>query len=370
MTAGRPPRVLYVVPNTFGDRPGQIVGGLGRYARELARHMAEATPTTLVGFGTENRITAHGRLREVILGNPWYVRRQIDNPVHAGLIRLVARADVVHCFQKCVLTSSLAALIGRLTGRPVFVTDCGGGGWDLSAYVTTTRWYRGHLHLSEYSQQLSGHAGEPWSGVIYGGVDVSKFSPDPISPRGRAVLYVGRLLPHKGVDDLIEAATPDLPMEIIGRPYDMPFVTKLKHLASGKRVAFRHDCDDAGLVSAYRRALCVVLPSVYQSQFGAKTLVPELLGQTLLEGMACGIPAVCTAVGSMPEVVEDQVSGFVVPPNNPAAIREKIIWLRDHPEKCARMGAAARRRILERFTWPAVVSRCLATYTRAARQAT
>src|SRR5439155_16371755 len=124
-----------------------------------------------------------------------------------------------------------------------------------------------------------------------------------------------------------------------------------------------HDCDDAELVRAYRRALCVVLPSVYRSCYGQESKVPELLGQTLLEGMACGTPAICTNVASMPEVVTDRETGFIVPPNDPATLRERLGWLRDHPADAAVLGMSARQRVLDRFTWPRVVERCLATYT-------
>ncbi len=64
----------------------------------------------------------------------------------------------------------------------------------------------------------------------------------------------------------------------------------------------------------------------------------------------------------MPEVVADGVTGFVVPRNNPDALRTKLLWLRDHPAEAAAMGKAARQRVLERFTWPAVVRRCLDVY--------
>src|SRR5437667_8031614 len=126
---------------------------------------------------------------------------------------------------------------------------------------------------------------------------------------------------------------------------------------------FRHDVGDAELVNAYRRSLCIVLPSVYRTATGHETLVPELLGQTLLEGMACGIPAVCTNVASLPEVVEHGVTGLVVPPNDALALRGALQWLRDHPEVAREMGAAARRRVLTRFTWPEVVRRCLEIYS-------
>src|ERR1019366_2043454 len=107
---------------------------------------------------------------------------------------------------------------------------------------------------------------------------------------------------------------------------------------------------------------CVVLPSVYRSTYGDHSKVPELLGQTLLEGMACGVPVICTAVASMPEVVEDGVTGFIVPPNDPAALRARLMWLVAHPKDAAKMGDAGRRRVLSRFTWEGVVERCLAIY--------
>ena len=360
-TGGPPARVLHIVPALFGHDDG-VVGGAERYALELARHMAVETPTTLVSFGDRERQESLGQLRIHVIGNPWYVRGQRTNPISLSLISELRKADVVHCHQQHVLASSLAAFVGRLSGQRVFVSDLGGGGWDISAYVSTDRWYRGHLHISEYSKQIFGHATRVWAHVILGGVDTEKFSPDDSIGRDGTVLFVGRLLPHKGVNDLVSAVAPEMPLQLIGQPGDSNFLEDLQTLAAGKRVTFCHDCSDADLVLAYRKAMCVVLPSVYRTMYGAESRVPELLGQTLLEGMACGTPAICTDVASMPEVVEDGVTGFVVPPNDHAALDQKLRWLRDHPEETSRMGQAARRRVLEKFTWPQVVRRCLEVY--------
>ena len=165
-------------------------------------------------------------------------------------------------------------------------------------------------------------------------------------------------MPHKGVD-VCRALPEGMRLEIIGRPIRHSS-RRLAPLATASDVAFRQDCDDAALVSLPPR-VCVVLPSVYRTRYGDQTQVPELLGQTLLEGMACGAPAICTDVASMPEVVEDGVTGFVVPPNDPAALRGSAS-LRDHPARRREMGGAARRRVLENFTWPAVVRNCLEIY--------
>jgi glycosyltransferase involved in cell wall biosynthesis len=339
-----------------------VVGGAERYALELAKHMAEEEPTTLAAFGDSNAERQIGRLRFRMLGPSYYVRGQRANPFTASLLSEIRRADVVHCHQQHIVASSVASLACRLTGRKVLVSDLGGGGWDISNYISTERWYHGHLHISQYSRSVSGHLDKPWAHVIYGGVDTEKFSPAPSVERDGTVLFVGRMLPHKGIDSLIQAIPAGMRLEIIGTRYDPRYEKDLLKLADGKNVVFRQRCDDAALVDAYRRALCIVLPSVYRTMYGEESNVPELLGQTLLEGMACGIPAICTNVASMPEVVQDQVTGFVVPPNDPASLQKKILWLRDHPDEVRSMGDAGRRRVLEKFTWPAVVRRCLAIY--------
>lgn len=356
------PKILHVVPALFGS--AGVLGGAERYALELARHMAEVAPTALVTFGEEARCETVGGLKVRVLGGAWYVRGQRTNPVSRRLLAEVFKADVVHCHQQHVLSSSLAAALCRVSGRRVFVSDLGGGGWDVSAYVSTDRWYHGHLHLSEYSRRTAGHAASARAHVIMGGVDTEKFSPNGTAVESdRPVVYAGRLMPHKGVDDLVEALPEGMRLELIGQPYHEQFVKDLRRLSEGKDVRFRHDCDDASLVEAYRRALCVVLPSVYRTRYGGETRVPELLGQTLLEGMACGAPAVCTDVASMPEVVEDGVTGFVVSPNDPSALREKLLWLRDNPARRREMGEAARLRVLKKFTWPSVVRNCLKIYS-------
>jgi glycosyltransferase involved in cell wall biosynthesis len=363
MSRERRSRIVHITPALFGN--DGVFGGAERYSFELARNMARVAPTTLVSFGVESRrFTTPEGLAVHVLGPAWHVRGQRFNPVHPGFVRAVAGADIIHCHQPHTLASELAALFSRTTRRRVFASDLGGGGWGFSSRLNTDSWFHGHLHISNYSRLVAGHAGRPGANVIYGGVDTTLFSPDTAVPKEPLVVFVGRLMPHKGVNDLIDALPAGLTLELIGRPYDERYQADLRHRAAGKLVVFRHDCDDAEIVRAYRRACCVVLPSVYRDCYGHESKVPELLGQTLLEGMACGIPAICTDVASMPEVVVDGVTGFVVPPNQPAALGEKLSWLRDHPAQAGALGQAGRQRVLDRFTWNEVVHRCLDHYKR------
>jgi glycosyltransferase involved in cell wall biosynthesis len=356
-------KIVHIVPAPFG--PDGIVGGAERYAFELARQMAERASTTLVTFGREYREETIGALRLRIIGDPWFVRGQRTNPFSLTVLQELKNADVVHCHQHHVLISSAAAAWCRLRGKRVFVSDLGGGGWDVSAYVSTDSWFHGHLHLSEYSRRIHGHAALASARVIGGGVDTQKFSPDASVARDGGALFVGRLLPHKGISDLIRAVADDMPLTVIGPVADQATKDRLVALARGKAVTFLHGLDDHALVDAYRRAMCIVLPSVYRTEDGHQTLVPELLGQTLLEGMACGAPAICTDVASMPEIVEHGISGFVVPPNDPVGLGDRLRWLRAHPSRATGMGAAARRRVLSAFTWTHTVDRCFEAYNDA-----
>jgi glycosyltransferase involved in cell wall biosynthesis len=353
--------VTHLVPAPFDARDG-IIGGAERYSFELARHMAERVDTRLVTFGAESRRERTGRLEVVVL-EAYHVRGQRSNPIASDLPGALRGASVVHCHQQHVVASSVAAAFARLTRRRVFVTDLGGGGFDVSSFVSTDRWYHGHLHISEYSRRIAGHGSSRTARVILGGVDTARFSPG--TGAGDDVLFVGRVLPHKGIHDLVDAVDSTVRLRIVGRVADREYLESLQAKARGKHVTFVHDADDAALVEEYRRAACVVLPSVYRTPDGRTTRVPELLGQTLLEAMACGRPVICTDVASMPEIVRHGENGFVVPPGDPAALMGAIRSLRDDPARAEAMGRAGRQLVLERFQWNQVVDRCLEAYAAA-----
>jgi glycosyltransferase involved in cell wall biosynthesis len=354
-------RILHLVPALFGQNG--VHGGGERFAFELARHMACVVPTKLVTFGkTPQRFSTVEGLKVEVLAPAWKVRDQEFNPLHIGLVRAVAESNIIHTHQTNILASECAALLGRMFGRKVFTSDLGGGGWCLGARANTSSWFHGHLHISEYSRRLACRENDSRHRVILGGVDTDKYSPSSEVIREPLVVFVGRLLPHKGVDVLVQDLPPGLTLELIGRPYSDAYLARLRELAVGKRVLFRMDCDDKELVRAYRRAACVVLPSVYRDCYGNETKVPELLGQTPLEAMACGAPAIVTNVASLPEVVVDGETGFIVPPNDPVALRTKLEWIRDHPRESRAMGNAGREWVLKQFTWSAVVQHCLNAY--------
>jgi glycosyltransferase involved in cell wall biosynthesis len=362
-------KVLHVTPSHFGD--ASVVGGAERYVLELARAMSLEVETTFVALAAAGLDERQGTLRVRHL--PGRLLRDhplARNPLSRDMLRAVRAADVIHAYQPHTFLTSAAIVAARSLRRPVFVTDLGGGhAYAPSSYLPILRWATAFLLISEYSRSLwrAAHRGRRPDrlDVIYAGVDTDRFRPaDGGAPAGRRdeVLFVGRLLPHKGIEHLIDAIEPPLSLRIVGRPYDPPYLAMLRGRASGKPVHFESEVDDAGLVARYQRALALVLPSVSTDWRGQTTDVAELFGLVAVEAMACGRPAVVSRTGSLPELVEDGVTGAIVPAGDPGALRDALQQLWRDPARADAMGRQARAAVVERFTWTATARRCLQAY--------
>jgi glycosyltransferase involved in cell wall biosynthesis len=203
--------------------------------------------------------------------------------------------------------------------------------------------------------------------VIYGGVDGARYRPDPQASR-RGVLFLGRVTPHKGVDRLIRALPEDAELTVAGTtghdpdPPERDYPDLLRSLARGRAVRFLGAVPDDQLPALYRHAAVLALPSVEHTCYGRHIAIVELLGLVALEAMASGTPVVCSRVGGLPEVVEDGVTGLLVEPGDVDALREALERILRDRALAARLGRAARERALERFTWDACATRCLAAY--------
>lgn len=350
-------RVLFTSPAMFGE--WGVYGGGERYALELAKAVAEQLGTaTLYVAGPFNGDRVAGALRIVVRRPRFAVRGQPQNPFPRDLLTLVMRADVVHCFQRHIVMSSLALLLGRIGGARTFATDLGGGGWDISSYLDTTRWCTGLLHLSRYAANLERSSNRSTDAILYGGTGLTV---EP-APGGEAVLFVGRLLPHKGADVLLRALDRDWPTTICGAALDEAYLAELRALAQDKNVRFEMSVDDRSLEALYSGAAVVVVPSVDVDRYERKTLVAELLGLVAIEAAVRAIPVVASSIASLPEIVEDGVTGFLVPPSDTAALRDRIALLLRDPARRQAMGRAARQRALQRFTWSRAAEIAIGAY--------
>lgn len=192
-------------------------------------------------------------------------------------------------------------------------------------------------------------------------VDHCRFHP-PAFPYGGppTLLFVGRLRYYKGVDTLIRAlaSMPGAHLAIVGTgTMQESWRTMVDELELGERVRFLGDVPDAELPAVYHRAHAFVLPANARS---------EAFGRVLLEAMASGLPCITTEVGTGTSwVVQDQVTGFVVPPSDTAALGAAIRRLLSAPELRRSMGCAGRARVLRHFTQDRMVTAVQAVYGEA-----
>jgi glycosyltransferase involved in cell wall biosynthesis len=354
-------RVCYVSPTYFS--PESVLGGGERFAEELARAMAahpDVASVKLVSFGRRAfRESPAPHYERVILRSR---TRDPVTPFSWGLFRELRGADVVHCHQYFVLPTFLAALAGRLRGRRVFVTDLGGGGWTPGYHIDQSRWIAAHLPISEYAARaLPGRNRRHH--VIWGGVDLARYPARPVPEHDGSVVFLGRLLPHKGVHVLLEGLPAEVTLHVIGPQTDRAYRERLDALARGRDVRFHGALPDADVIERLGRAMALVHPTPVDERGSARS--HELFGLALVEAMARGCPVIASDAASLPEIVEPEKSGLLVPPNEPAAIGLAIERLRDDPELWRRLSAGARRRVEKRFTWERVVERCLEAYTAA-----
>ena len=354
--------VLHVSPSFFGS--DRLIGGGERAAYGLARGIAREIPTTLVSFGAERVSQQHGELSVEIYPSAGDLGGQPFDPVSWRFLALVRKADVVHCSHYRVAVSQLAILAGAAMGKRTFVTDRGGVGVHFDPQLPVERCLTALLPISRFSLAHLPE-GVP-ARVIHGGATeqfVSEAMPARDRPgHSRRVLYVGRIMRHKGIDVLIQGLPDGIGLDIVGHVYDEEYLALLQRLATGRDVRFVHGANDEQLLIKYHGALVTVLPSVYRDAFGGHWEMPELLGNVLLESMACATPVICSDVGGMPEVVEDGLTGFVVPPNEPAALRSRIRELAGDQRLRLDMGRRSRERVLERFTWERAARSTLAAY--------
>jgi len=194
--------------------------------------------------------------------------------------------------------------------------------------------------------------------VIRNGIDLDRFEKKDGGGDGRQefgfpahvplIAMMGRLNQLKGAEYFLEAASavasrfPEVRFLVVGdvTPANISYKEELKRrsdsLGLGGRIVF------TGFRMDIPRLLSEVSISVLPS-------LSEGLSNILLESMAAGVPVIATSVGGNPEVIENGVTGLLVPPSNPEALAHAMRLLIERPELARRYGQAGKQRIAEHF---------------------
>jgi glycosyltransferase involved in cell wall biosynthesis len=183
------------------------------------------------------------------------------------------------------------------------------------------------------------------------GVRFDRFDADDRRPEPGRLLAVGRLVPKKGLGVLIEACVllaaraVDFTLDIVG---DGPSAGVLAHQVAagglGERVTFHEARPQPELVAFYVRAAVFTLVPTVQTN-GDRDGVPNVI----LEAMACGVPVVASAISGIPEVVEHDRTGLLVPPSDASALADALERLLGCPAEADALGRAGAQAVRASF---------------------
>jgi starch synthase len=377
------------------EYPPEVYGGAGVHVTHLVEHLAALVSVDVQCFGQprdDRRVRAH---------QPWpaVVSRRPDEAALAAMsVDLVMAAgarsaDIAHSHTWYAnLGGHLAKL---LHGIPHVMTAHSleplrpwkaeqlGGGYALSLFCERTGMEAADAVIAVSAGMRADILATYPSVdpdrvvVIHNGIDTEAWRPVPdtgavarlgIDPDRPAVVFVGRITRQKGVDHALAAAAfidPAAQVVLCAGAPDTPEIGDEMRARAAAVAAERGGVvwieemlprlELAQVLSAATVFLC---PSVY-----------EPFGLTNLEAMACQLPVVASAVGGIPEIVVEGVTGHLVPYDpDPtafaAALAERVNRLLADPDRAAAMGRAGRARAIGQFGWPEVAARTVALYEK------
>ena len=293
-----------------------------------------------------------------------------NTPLVTSIRQFVRRthADIIHVHSPPPFTERFAAKGAKDAGKPFVVThhcDLELKGLFGNTAVSFYQNYLGKYPLEEADRVISTTESYATTSrtlwdidvtVIPNAVDIHRFNlqndgkviRDKYSPEEEPLaLFVGRLVPHKGIGILIRSLTytDKGKLLIVGDgPYKKWLVDLVNKLDLNDRVVFVGPVDDYWLPSYYSATDVVVLPSTSRL---------EAFGIVGLEGMASGKPLILSDIPGVRDVISDK-EGYIVEPLDPSAIAEALDKIWDAPEMAREMGERGRLRVEELFSWEKV----------------
>jgi alpha-maltose-1-phosphate synthase len=390
--------------------PPEIYGGAGVHVAELSRVLAGKVDLNVHAFGKERPADFHGasvRSYAVPEGlgnaNPAVQTLGVDLEILSG----IEGADLVH--SHTWYANMAGHLAGLLHGIPHVLSAHSleplrpwkaeqlGGGYALSSWVERTA-YEAAAAIIAVSHGMRADILRCYPQVdpdkvkvVHNGIDVALWQRDDnddavralgIDPERPSVVFVGRNTRQKGVPYLLRAAD-QLPPEVqlvlcLGADDTPELAAETTRLIDGLKsrrdgvVLIERMLPRNELIQVLSHATAFACPSVY-----------EPLGIVNLEAMACGAAVVASATGGIPEVVEDGVTGTLVPlqqvqdgtgtPLDPekfvADFAAALTATVTDPALAKRQGEAGRRRAEEHFSWASIAESTLEVYRSVLKQA-
>jgi glycosyltransferase involved in cell wall biosynthesis len=387
-------KILQIAPRlpsyVIGEETNYVGGG-NTYPVNLSLHLAKlGHQVTLITASAENEDSIQVNSRFLIkpvkaLYKPEFALGR-SNPFSYKLVYQLLKEDydILHVHQIRTFFNLLSCVLSRFRNIPSIATDHGGGG---ILFPKVNPYYLGCFFPHAIAAVSKAHLmilkkfiiGKKRCYVIHGGVDCDTFKPTARDPNlvqelglegVTTILFVGRLLPQKGLDKLLCALRlikdSHVKLLLVGCKEDINFFAFLRYLVRKYRleekVIFQGYVSSKRLPKFYNLCDVFVLPSVFVDYIGVYRQFPEQFPLVTLEAMACGKPVVASDVTGISEQVISEQTGFIVEPGNVKALASKLKELLQDEKVKEHMGRNARDHVTKNFSWQIIAEKALKCY--------
>jgi len=359
-------KILYCITRS------DTLGGAHIHVADMAVWIRAKGHDASVVVGGEGPYCDHLEAKNV----PYTVSKHLVRPIHPlrdfMAINELRRIVKLHSPDLISLHSAKAGFVGRIVahglGKPVVFTA---HGWAFTEGITgpKVRLFRALeriaaplasriITVSEYDRTLALQSGIGSAQnilKIYNAMpDVHAIASPGKNEESVRIIMVARLDKPKDhetlFNSLISLTNRDWMLDLVGDgPHEKKLEALAKHMGLSDRIRFlglRKDVDNL-----LAQSHIFVLPTNWEG-----------FPRSILEAMRAGLPVVASAVGGIPESVEENSTGYLIPRNGVKELRERLAYLIDHPEERHRLGNAGRQRFEEKFRFERMAEQTLAVY--------
>lgn len=376
------------------EYPPRIVGGIARHVEEISEamaaqgheiHVITADHPNTEAYEHRKGVHIH-RIKDMPPETPdfvsWVLHLNFGMADQAIRMHQHQPFDLVHAHDW--LVSQAGILLKKALGVPlvatIHATEAGrmhGIHNTIQSYINQQEWRLSYeafrvIVCSEYMRkEVKSQFGVPDDklDVIPNGIDYTKFDFDFDKAHFRRrfaldhekiVLFVGRMVPEKGAQVLVEAmprvlaGAPEVKFVVVGKG---GFLSELKARAAalnvGNKALFTGYVDDDTLLRLYKVADVSVVPSLY-----------EPFGIVALEGMGAKLPTVVAQTGGLGEIVDHTQTGITTYAGDAGSLAWGLLEVLKNPEYAQMLGQNAFRKVEEVFNWPAIARTTVGVYDR------
>ena len=363
-------KILRIVQSTYPE----VMGGVGLHVHGMSKLQAEmGHDVTVVTTDNGNHSQPNREERDgYTICRHLEIARPFDNSITPGVLRSLRKysteADVVHVHSHLYFMSNLSALYGVFSDTPIILTNHGLVSQTAPIPIqklfipTIGRFtFEAADHILCYTDtdkmRLRERGIKTSISVIHNGIDCTRFRPNKNNRRNQ-ILFVGRLKPGKGVDNLIasfgEIADnhPDWILKIVGAgPQREELQKKVSEMNIWNQVEFSGEIPNEKIPDIYADSEIFVLPSK-----------SEGLPRTILEALACETPVITSNLPQLESVVEG--AGLTVNPESTIELSNALNELIGKDKKRRELGNCGRQKIVENYSWQDTVEKTVRVYRK------